>query len=56
MATITCEVTIRKAGQTIETRKSTSKILARQYGSRKAKEVGGEYEVKEVTPYEFQPK
>ncbi len=53
MTMITCEIQITKNGQTIETRKSTSKTLAKTYGSRKAKEVGGEYKVVEVTPYEF---
>lgn len=53
MATITCEVTIRMNGQTIETRPSTSKTFAKQYGSRRAKKIGGTYEVQEVEPREY---
>lgn len=53
MATITCEVTIRMNGNLIETRPSTSKTLAKQYGSRKAKKIGGTYEVQEVEPREY---
>lgn len=53
MATITCEVTIKMNGNTIETRPSTSKTLAKQYGSRRAKKIGGSYEVKEVEPREY---
>lgn len=53
MATITCEVEIKYNGNTIETRPSTSKTLAKQYGSRKAKKIGGSYEIKEVEPREY---
>ena len=55
MATITCEVMIKMNGNLIETRPSTSKILAKQYGSRRAKKIGGSYEVKEVQPREYRP-
>lgn len=55
MATINCEVIIKKDGQVIQVQPSTNKTLAKMWGSRKAKEIGGEYQVKPVTPYEFKP-
>ena len=55
MATINCEIEIRKNGQVIETRPSTNKTLAKVWGSRRAKEIGGTYKVNSVKPYEFKP-
>jgi len=56
MATIRCEVTVSDAnGKVVEKFPSTNKTFAKQIGSRKAKAIGGEYEVNAVEPYEYQP-
>lgn len=55
MATITCEVEIKYNGRTIETRPSTNKTFAKQYGSQRTKKIGGTYEVKSVQPREYKP-
>ncbi len=57
MATVTCEVTVKNdRGEVVQKFPSTNKTFAKQIGKSRASKIGGEYEVKTVTPYEFQPK